>query len=95
VSGNVAIVRLDCGLCATYFETSSRDVTLVRSNDEHDRLIAHCPNCDRTFVVILSPVEVSRLAGLCPVAGDADIDALIEPADIADIEDLPTKEIPE
>lgn len=89
MSGNVAIVRLDCGLCATYFETSSRDVTLVRSNDEHDRLIAHCPNCDRTFVVILSPVEVSRLAGLCPVAGDADIAALIEPADLADLNDLP------
>ncbi len=95
MSGNVAIVRIECGLCATTFEASSRDVTLVRSNDEHDRLIAHCPACKRTFVVILSPAEVSQLAGLCPVAGDADIAALIEPADIADIEDLPTKEIPE
>lgn len=90
MSGNVAIVRLDCGLCATYFETSSRAVTLVRSNDEHDRLIAHCPNCDRTFVVILSPSEVSQLAGLCPVAGDADIAALIEPADLADLDNPPT-----
>lgn len=90
MSGDVAIVRLECGLCHATFETSSRDVTLVRSNDEHDRLIAHCPACDRTFVVILSPAEVTQLVGLCPVAGDADIAALIEPADVADIDQPPT-----